>query len=242
MLIKKIIKEAGGFFYYNLFNRFFGKSGNKTLIYHAFGMDLRHDTYGISIPINDFDNHMSFIKANYETVPLNQSSTTNLTISITIDDGYEDTMYAAEILSKYNIPFTLFMTSDHINNKNFLSRDNLRELNNNKLCEVGSHGKTHSKLGSLSKSMQKSEILESKKVLEDLLGTSITSFSLPHGSFDSFTFPIIFESGYERVATSTKGFNSQKQKQIIKRSEIIKSDTTKSINKKILGYYDFYQL
>ncbi len=240
MLVKKIVKEAGGFFYYNLFNRFSNKSGNKTLIYHAFGIRLSHDTYGISIPINDFDTHMSFIGENYKTVPLNQSNTVDITISITIDDGYEDTMKAAEILNKYNIPYTIFMTSDHLNKKNYLTNDNLRELNNDKLCEVGSHGKTHGKLGKMKKSIQKIEILESKKTLEDILGTSVTSFSLPHGSYNSYTFPIIFETDYERIATSKKGFNSQNQKKIIRRSEIIKSDTMRCINKKILGYYDFY--
>ena len=240
MLVKKIIKETGGFFYYNLFNRLSNKSGNKTLIYHAFGIELNHDTYGISIPINVFEKHMSYISTNYETVPLGKAHTNGMTISITIDDGYEDTMRAAEVLNKYNIPFTIFMTSDYINNKNYLTKNNLRELHNNRLCEIGSHGKTHSKLGELSKSMQLNEISESKKSLEDILGTSIKSFSLPHGSHDTYTFPMIFEIGYERVATSKKGFNVENSRQIIRRSEIIKSDTTKSINKKILGYYDFY--
>ena len=239
-MIKNIIKDIGAFFYYNSFKRFSNHIGNRTLIYHAFGMRLSHDTYGISIPIDKFREHMMFIKENFEVEPLSTSFSSNFTISITIDDGYKDTMYAADILNKLNIPFTLFITSDNIGEKDYLSAKDIRELSDLSVSEIGSHGKTHAKLGNLSAEKQNIEVQSSKYVLEKIIKQPIESISLPHGSYDDNTFNIIKSHGYKRIATSIKGFNTSKNESIIKRSEIIKNDNVNHLIRKVKGYYDYY--
>ena len=72
-MIKNIIKDIVAFFYYNSFKRFSNHIGNRTLIYHAFGMKLSHDTYGMSIPIDKFREHMMFIKENFQKTKGNYS-------------------------------------------------------------------------------------------------------------------------------------------------------------------------
>ncbi|MEC7864622.1 MAG: polysaccharide deacetylase family protein [Pseudomonadota bacterium] len=239
-MIKNIIKDIVAFFYYNSFKRFSNHIGNRTLIYHAFGMKLSHDTYGMSIPIDKFREHMIFIKENFEVEPLSTSFSSNFTISITIDDGYKDTMYAADILNKLNIPFTLFITSDNIGEKDYLSAKDIRELSDLSVSEIGSHGKTHAKLGNLSTEKQNIEVQSSKYVLEKIIKQPIESISLPHGSYDDNTFNIIKSNGYKRIATSIKGLNTSKNESIIKRSEIIKNDNINHLIKKVKGYYDYY--
>ena len=202
-------------------------------------MNLSHDTYGISMPLDTFKNQMQYIKKKYNVISLTETFPQNETISITIDDGYKDTIYAAEILESLSLPFTLFMTSDNINKSNYLSANDIQTLSDSDLCNIGSHTKTHVKLGELDNRQQIDEVTSSKLHIEDIIGKKINLISLPHGSYNRETFKIIKDAGYEKIATSIKGFNATNDK-IIKRSEVIKYDTFKSLEKKISGYYDFY--
>ncbi len=239
-MIKNIVKDIAATIYYNSFKRFSNCVGNRTLIYHAFGMDLSHDTYGISIPLDKFKEHMVFIKDNYEVKPLSESYSNNISISITIDDGYKDTMYAADILNKLSIPFTLFISTDNIGLKDYLTKKNIKDLSNLSISEIGSHGKTHTRLGNLTTQDQDNEVKSSKIALEKIINQTIESISLPHGSYNNDTFDVIRNNNYKRIATSIKGFNRSDNNMIIKRSEIIRHDNINHLVKKLKGYYDYY--
>tara|TARA_Y100000816_G_C25902953_1_gene471011 strand:- start:9 stop:728 length:720 start_codon:yes stop_codon:yes gene_type:complete len=239
-MIKNIVKDIIATIYYNSFKRFSNCIGNRTLIYHAFGMNLSHDTYGISMPLDKFREHMLFIKDNYEVKPFLESYSKNLSISVTIDDGYKDTMYAADILNKLNIPFTLFISTDNIGLKDYLAEKDIRDLSDLSICEIGSHGKTHTKLGKLSIKDQDDEVRSSKNILERITNQTIESISLPHGSYNNNTFDVIRNNNYKRIATSIKGFNRSPSNTIIKRSEIIRHDNINHLVKKLKGYYDYY--
>jgi len=202
-------------------------------------MNLSHDTYGISMPLDIFKNQMLHIKKKYDVISLTEPFPQNQTISITIDDGYKDTIYAAEILESLSLPFTLFMTSDNINKNNYLTANDIQNLSNSAVCNIGSHTKTHVKLGELDGCKQIDEVTSSKIHIEDIIGKKVNLISLPHGSYNRETFNIIKDAGYEKIATSIKGYNFTDDT-IIKRSEIIKYDTFNSLEKKISGYYDFY--
>ena len=48
--------------------------------------------------------------------------------------------------------------------------------------------------------------------------------------------------GYEYASSSIKGKNTKEtNKYLLRRSEIIKSDSLSTITKKINGYYDYYR-
>jgi len=63
-----------------------------------------------------------------------------------------------------------------------LTSDELLELSNGGLIDVGSHTITHSVLSRLSNNEQSIEIQQSKVYLEELLGRPITKFSYPNGA------------------------------------------------------------
>ena len=67
-------------------------------------------------------------------------------------------MYAADILNKLNIPFTLFISTDNIGLKDYLTEKDIRDLSDLSISEIGSHGKTHTKLGKLSIKDQNNEV------------------------------------------------------------------------------------
>ncbi len=71
------------------------------------------------------EQHLRFIKNNFVTVSLtkgmqeiNKETARGVYATITIDDGYLDNYtYAYPLLKKYNIPATIFLTTDFINGK-----------------------------------------------------------------------------------------------------------------------------
>ncbi len=239
-IIKNTLKESYGFGYFNLYKRYFNNIGNKTLIYHAFGSELKHDTYGISIDIKKFREHMMYLNDNYKFHSLKHSFDNEMSISITIDDGYKDSLDAIDILNNLGIPFSIFITTDMINKPLYLNEEDVRAIAELENSQVGSHGKTHTKLGQLTETHQRFELSKSKDILENICKSNVNSISLPHGSFNDITLNLANSLEYKLVATSIKGFNRTKNNSVIKRNEIIKTDKINDLEKKIKGYYDFY--
>ena len=242
MNFKLFIKETLGTLYYHTFKKFQNTHGNRPLIYHAFGTKLSHDTYGISMDIKKFNEHMKYISDNYKVVEASNYSNQSLdTISITIDDGYKDTLNALEILDLYHIPVTIFITASYINKKNYMTNKDLYQISQYDSITIGAHGLSHKKLGTLSIEEQKSELHESKIVIENILGKKINSVSYPHGSYNRETFNILDNLKYQYAFSSIKGINNNLTNRfLLKRNEVISSDKVKDLEKKIKGYYDFY--
>ena len=122
-----------------------------------------------------------------------------------------------------------------------MSSEDIHDISLIDNCIIGSHGHNHVRLSNISIQNRKNELLDSKNNLEDIIGNSINSLSYPHGSFDNNTIDIAQDLGYQSAASSIKGYNNKNTNQfILKRSEIIASDTINDLDKKIIGYYDFY--
>lgn len=68
-----------------------------------------------------------------------------------------------------------------------LTVDELHQLDRGELIEIGSHTVTHALLSAQPMDTQKREIVQSKNLLEDLLGHPIQSFSYPYGGRGMFT-------------------------------------------------------
>tara|TARA_B100001287_G_scaffold267483_1_gene262675 strand:- start:11257 stop:11982 length:726 start_codon:yes stop_codon:yes gene_type:complete len=238
--IKNIIRDSLGIANYHLYKRFL-KKGSRVLIYHAFGSKLRHDTYGISINLNDFERHLKYLSDNYPITDINNFCEDETTISLTIDDGYKCTLDAVNLLAKYNLPFSLFISTDFINKQDYLSDKDLIDVANMDISHIGSHCKSHMKLADLNRLTQKQEIIQSKEYIEELITKKIDRISYPHGSFNNITIDIMSESGYEYGLCSKKNFNySSTNKYLLHRSEIISSDHIVDLKRKIQGYYDYY--
>ena len=230
--------------YYNSFRKFSRVIGNRALIYHAFGSKLKHDTYGISINIKKFEDHIRHISDHYKIINIYDSKHIyENTVSVTIDDGYKDNIEAINILSKYNIPFTLFISPVFLNTEKYLSSDDVKSIALMGNSEIGTHGHTHTRLSTLDYKKQLDELSESKKILESLINSKIDCISYPHGSYNSDTLELVKKTGYRYAASSIKGINtSETNDYLLKRIEIISSDSIKSLDKKIKGYYDYYQI
>ena len=73
--------------------------------------------------------------------------------------------------------------------------------------EIGSHSMSHRFLTALSPAEARREILDSKKLLEDLLGQPVRHFCYPYGDWNQSVRDLVQEAGYETATSTISGFN-----------------------------------
>jgi hypothetical protein len=112
---------------------------------------------------------------------------------ITFDDGYQ-TVYdeAYPILQRYNMSATVFLTVGKrgttmvagllpsLKGRSMLSWNSIREMHQWGIT-FGAHTLTHPDLTRLSVVQARSEIYDSKSIIEDALSTPVTCFAYPYG-------------------------------------------------------------
>ena len=86
-----------------------------------------------------------------------------------------------------------------------MTLDELIELSNCSLIEIGAHGANHLSLSHLPDDEQTNELLESRHFLERNLGKAIHGFSYPNGSFSELTKNLAQECGYTYACQSRPG-------------------------------------
>lgn len=101
--------------------------------------------------------------------------------AITFDDVFENVYTNAyPILKRYQVPFTLFVSTGLLDQPGYLTSGQLMELSRDRLCTVGAHTVHHVRLRTNQQSYQ--EIADSKKELENVIGKKIEFFAYPYGS------------------------------------------------------------
>jgi peptidoglycan/xylan/chitin deacetylase (PgdA/CDA1 family) len=83
-----------------------------------------------------------------------------------------------------------------------LGMDEVSQLAEGGLIEIGAHTMTHPVLADLPVSVQRQEIIQSKACLEEILNHPVTSFSYPHGSYAHKTISLVKEAGFNSACSS----------------------------------------
>lgn len=215
------------------------RNGVRVLMYHSidFSEAPIKDLYSLKWGV--FENHLRLIEAKqFEFKKISDEwAVGKKNIVLTFDDGFEDNFEVALRLSKKKIPMTIFVVSNFIDQTNYLTSEQLIELNSMPNVEIGCHGKSHRPLTTLSEMEWKEELQTSKKTLESLLNISITSMSFPHGKYLDVMVSYAYEIGFIRVATSDSGLNLQNETKI-KRTTVFKYDYNWIMIQKLLGLWD----
>jgi peptidoglycan/xylan/chitin deacetylase (PgdA/CDA1 family) len=122
--------------------------------------------------------------------------------AITVDDGNESGFKnVLPLLQEHNFPASYFPIIGKIDRPGYMTWGQLKELHALGY-EIGSHGLSHDILTRLPVTAQIEELSSSRKILEDTIGTSITSFAFPYGRFDNDLLERAASSGYQRVYTT----------------------------------------
>jgi len=154
-LVNCIIRDIKcNFFYvsgiYNLILKIKKKKGIKLIIlaYHSVTKDkVRFE--GLQVSIENFEKQIRFLKTNFDIISIEKamkyiedhSSKILNKLVITFDDGYKDNFdIVYPILKKYEVPFTIFLTTDPIENHDLIWTNKLRdyiEQSNMPILKIG---------------------------------------------------------------------------------------------------------
>lgn len=133
-------------------------------------------------------------------------------IVITFDDGYKDfKTEAIPLLEKYGFSATVFVITEKIGQKNYLSWEDIKELPQ-KGIEVAAHTKTHPHLNLLSVEKIDEEVIASKEILENELGFKVHFFSYPYGIYNDQIIERLKKAGYLGAVTLKYNINQYSNK------------------------------
>jgi peptidoglycan/xylan/chitin deacetylase (PgdA/CDA1 family) len=183
----------------------------------------------------DFDNQLRTLLAKgYHDIDLSQlraaivdgAKLPSKPIAITYDDGYADQMIAFSLLKKYDMKATFYiidggdasnwcigsgrkygLSSQPLSGcgDQYLSWDQVRELDQSGLVTIGSHTVDHLNLPSVSAATQEFEIVQGKVQLEAQLGHSVRDFAYPYGGFNATSISIVEAAGFLSAVSTIPG-------------------------------------
>ena len=147
-------------------------------------------------------------------------------LCITFDDGCaSDLRVAAPLLAQKKHNATFYVTVAHLGKSGYLTRPELRELADLGF-EIGSHSMNHRHLDDLSRDEVRSELIDSRNALEEIVGKEVAHFSCPGGRINSFVTEAAHEAGYRSVASSILGLNFETTDRFALKRIAIKKDMT----------------
>ncbi len=134
--------------------------------------------------------------------------------TITFDDGFADNATAARaILDELNLPATFFVVTGRLGRDLQTSAGPFALMTPAQVRslaaaghEIGSHSVTHPTLPDLPAAAAQQEILDSKRYLEDLLGSAVTSFAYPKGRVNEEVRRLVKEAGYDQAVVTRRAF------------------------------------
>ena len=144
-------------------------------MYHRFEENKYPST---NIRIDDFIKHINIIKDNEIRFinPKNfidelRNKKTERKILLTIDDGFESFYKNAwPILKEKRIPFILFVSTREVGAYNYMTWDQIREIEKEDFVEIGNHSHTHEYLVDENKDVIISDIEKSISIFKKELG------------------------------------------------------------------------
>ena len=169
-----------------------------SLMYHRFEENKYPST---NIKMNDFKNHLKIIKDNkikfvnpkkFEEELINNKKQRK--VLLTIDDGFSSFYDNAwPILKKEKIPFILFISTREVGLFNYMTWDQIREIEQEDFVEIGNHSHTHGYLADQNGEIITADIKKSIKIFKKELGKNSDFFSYPFGEY-SLEFKSIIKS------------------------------------------------
>jgi len=115
------------------------------------------------------------------------------------DDGSIYDLKLAELLQRYNQKATLYIPIENIENRAVVTADQIKDLSGQ--FEIGAHTVHHKYLITLSDQDAKTEITESKLMLEDIIQKEVFGFCFPGGKFKKVHLNLVKQAGFKYVRT-----------------------------------------
>ncbi len=131
-------------------------------------------------------------------------------IVLTFDDSYQD-FYddAYPVLQKYHAKATQYVIAGgiYMNHQNHMNTREIQKIANDGLVEIGAHTVNHLWLKGLDKATVTVEVLQSKQILEQMIGKPVVSFAYPYGAFDQQAVDIVKAAGFTSAVSTIPGID-----------------------------------
>ena len=180
------------------------------LVYHS--ITSRSDQISDeAISPRRFEQQLRWLSRRRAVVPLTETlhrSEKDRLVGITFDDGYRNNFTVAlPLLEKFSLPVTLFVIAGAVDADGYLSTDELREISRHPLVTIGAHGLWHRHFTGLSPDSARFELIESRRLLQDIVGRKIELMAWPYGECDPEVERLSAECGYRASWSVWKGTN-----------------------------------
>jgi len=187
------------------------------LLYHRIGISPTNNQYYLAP--EKFEQQMKLLHDwEYTVIPVEQLVTAikegaelpPRPILITFDDG-DISVYttAFPIMKKYGLTGVVYIVGNYMGTDGYMSAGQIKELVAAG-WEVGSHSRSHRDLTRLAPELQRMEIVEARKVLQEATGDEVLSFAYPFGLMNSAVGDYAHFAGY--IAAMGLGFTSDQGK------------------------------
>lgn len=168
-----------------------------------------------------FDQQMAYLKNNgFNVITLKQfldfiesrRRPPKKSVVITFDDGWKSTKTMAyPILKKYGFTAVLFVYTDMIKSKQnsvALSWEEVRQLKDSGVFELGAHSITHSDLSKVSDEQLHRELHEAQRIIAAKTGSTPVAFAYPYGVFNDKIVAAVKKSDYKAAFSVIRGGNA----------------------------------
>ncbi|EPY13407.1 polysaccharide deacetylase family protein [Paenibacillus alvei] len=81
----------------------------------------------------------------------------------------------------------------------------INEMNNSPLCTIGAHTRTHPDLTVMNQLELRSELIEPKARLEEMIGEEVVHLAYPYGRYSESVRKAAIEAGYKMITTTQSG-------------------------------------
>ena len=133
-------------------------------------------------------------------------------IALTFDDGYED-FYTNifPLLKKYQLKATFYIIVDFLNEPNYLTDAQIKEMADSGLVEIASHTLDHPDLRQIGAERGAKELGLSRTKLAKISGHPVDDFAYPFGFFSLRDERLAKEAGYLTAASTYPGTEQSKE-------------------------------
>lgn len=187
-------------------------------VYHRFG-DSRYVSTNIELPV--FEQQLEFLRENnYTVLPLgvivdhikNGHELPDKCVAITVDDGYLTFLTGAiPLLKKYGYPATIFVSTDSVGGKSYLSWQQLRQLHEQGI-EIGNHSASHPYFVSNEVmdplewgNRARADIVKSQDAFYAQLGFRPLLFAYPYGEYSPQLEHLVEQLGFKAAVSQQSG-------------------------------------
>ena len=181
------------------------------LVYHTISESHEASPGDEMISPERFEQQLRWLSRRRRVVPLVETlhrKESERLVAITFDDGYRDNLTVAlPILEKYSLPITLFVVAGFVDRDGYLSEEELREMSRHPLVTIGAHGLWHRHFNRLTPDEAHFELVESRRVLEDIVHKKVDLLAWPFGECDGALERLSAQCGYRASWSVWKGTN-----------------------------------